>query len=64
MDFIVDLPETPSGSNILVITDRLTKQPIFIPIDRIEAADVAYAFLRFVYAYHGLPKAIVSDRGP
>ena len=64
MDFITDLPETPSGLNILVITNRLLKQPILIPLASMEAPIVAKAFLRFIVGYHGLSRAIVLDRGP
>jgi transposase InsO family protein len=33
-------------------------------MDKIESADVADTLLRLVFAYHDLPRAIVSDRGP
>ena len=64
MDFIVELPASNGYQNILGITDRLTKSQILIPLGKITAETVAIAFLRHVVAYHGLPRAIVSDRGP
>jgi hypothetical protein len=65
MDFITDLPLTARGAaNILVITDRLLKQPVFIPLSSITSDSVAQAFLTFIVANHGLPRAVVSDRGP
>ena len=66
MDFITDLP--PSGeqeaTNCLVITDRLTKSVILIPMKSTTADAVAEVFFVHVYMHHGLPLAIVSDRGP
>ena len=42
MDFITDLPSSSNGhTNILVITDRLSKGVIFESIDRITADAVA-----------------------
>ena len=48
----------------MVITDRLAKGPIFIPLTDSLALVVAAAFLKFYVPYYGLPEAIVSDRGP
>lgn len=67
MDFVGELPESGSGDAakyILGVTDRLTKSMILIPMAEIGAAEVAEALLRHVFSHHGLPKAIVSDRGP
>ena len=63
MDFIVDLPVSEGCTNILGITDRLSKSSILIPLRSIQAPDVARAFITHVFAHHGLPRAIVSDRG-
>ena len=66
VDFITGLP--PSGSteatNCMVITDRLTKGVILIGIRDTTAEDITQAFFTHFYIYHGLPLAIVSDRGP
>lgn len=66
MDFITELP--PSGSegftSILGITDRLSKAQVLIPMTEITAEAVATALFRHVFSHHGLPHAIVSDRGP
>ena len=64
MDFITRLPLSLGYSNIFVITDRLSKNIILAPIDKIEASDVANTLLRSVFAYYSLLRAIVSDRGP
>ena len=64
MDFVVDLPPSGGYRNILGITDRLTKSMVLIPIDSMTAEAVSDAMTRHVFAHHGLPRAIVSDRGP
>ena len=63
MDFVTDLPPSDGYTNILGVTDRLTKSVILILITIIIAQDIAKALLRHVFAHHGIPKAIVSDRG-
>jgi len=63
MDFIVGLPESEGCTNLMVITDRLSKDVVLIPLPDIEVPTVVDAFIRFVVAYHWLPDAIVSDRG-
>ena len=63
VDFITDLPESEKCTNLMVITDRLGKGIILEPMRTIEAKDVARVFLRIFYRQHGLPTAIVSDRG-
>ena len=64
MDFIVDLPPSKGYTNILGITDRLSKSIILIPLSDILAPVVADAFLRHFICLHGPPRAIMSDRGP
>lgn len=64
MDFITDLPESSGCKNILVLTDRLSKGVILEPCDIMDAPTLARIFLKSVYSLHGLPRAIVSDRGP
>lgn len=66
MDFITELPpaKEDSSTNLLVITDRLTKGVILIGMKGITSQEVAEAFLTHFYMHHGLPKAITSDRGP
>jgi hypothetical protein len=65
MDFIVGLPPTIKNHNsIWVIVDRLTKLAHFIPI-RVDYHPTDYAELYFnqIVWLHGIPRAIVSDRG-
>ena len=65
MDFMTDLPpSTKSGVKILlVITDRLNKGVILIPMLLISTPAVAAAFMERCIPYHGFLKAIISDRG-
>src|SRR5271163_2167307 len=63
IDFITKLPESNGSTNCMVITDRLGKGVIFEDLPDIEAETVAKRFIRCFYRYHGLPDAIVSDRG-
>lgn len=63
IDFITDLPKSDNCTYIMVITDRLSKSVIFEACKDITVQTVVDKFLRLVYRNHGLPKAIVSDRG-
>ena len=66
MDFIVGLPTTQRNFNsIWVIVDRLTKSAHFIPV-RVDFCPTDYAELYFnqIVQLHGVPRTIVSDRGP
>src|SRR5216117_42586 len=66
IDFITDLPpsRTSGATNIMVITDRLSKSVIYEPMTSITAEATARALYWAVCRHHGLPTAIVSDRGP
>lgn len=67
MDFITGLP--PSGTDqattLLVITDRLSKGVILLPVPPklFDAEGLAKIFIRHYLPHHWIPKAIVSDRG-
>ena len=65
MDFITDLPiNTKLKARILlIITDRLNKGIILIPILSISTPAVATAFIKRYVLYHGFPKAIINDKG-
>ncbi|KAH7492800.1 hypothetical protein FOMA001_g2149 [Fusarium oxysporum f. sp. matthiolae] len=71
MDFITKLPlsEDPSTGtyydSIMVIVDRLTKFSIYLPYREATDAEVmAYIFYDRVVRERGLPREILSDRGP
>src|SRR5882724_10853470 len=64
MDFIKGLPLSDGHDTILVVVCHLTKMALFIPIFcDIDAEDLARIFLSQVFAKHGTPTDIVSNRG-
>jgi hypothetical protein len=65
MDFIVGLPCTSRGYNLIwVIVDRLTKSAHFIPVaTTYRVRQYAELYISHVVRYHGIPKTIISDRG-
>jgi len=49
----------------MVVVDSVTKRAHFIStVTTISAARAAYLFLNHVWKHHGLPRKVVSDRGP
>ena len=65
MDFIVELPLSEGYDSILVVVDRFSKMTHFIACNKeITAQATAELFMRNIVRIHGLPKSIVSDRGP
>ena len=66
MDFIVGLPRTANGyDSIWVIVDRLTKIAHFLPVRaKYTVATYAALYIARILSLHGVPKTIVSDRGP
>ena len=65
MDFITDLPlSVKLGVRVLlVITDRLSKGVILIPMLLISAPAVTAAFIKYYIPYHGFLKAIINNKG-
>jgi len=64
MDFIEGVPLSDGQDTILVVVCHLTKMALFIPTFRnIDAEDLARIFLSQVFAKHGTPTDIVSNRG-
>jgi hypothetical protein len=66
MDFIVGLPNTSQKhDSIWVIIDRLTKTTHFLPVHTTYSAKkYAEVYLEQIVRLHGVPKTIISDRGP
>jgi len=64
-DFITKLPLAQGYDSILVVVDRLTKIVYFVlTTEKILAEGLARLFWDNVWKLHGLPKSIISDRGP
>jgi transposase InsO family protein len=64
-DFTTDLPLSNGFDSILVVVDRFSKEVEFIPCNKTATAmDTARLYLHNVWKNHGLPRSIVSDRGP
>jgi len=63
IDFIDGLPESQGKTSLMVVTDRLSKGVVFVPLADTETDTVVQAFITYVVAYHWIPEAITSDRG-
>jgi len=65
VDFIVKLPQSAGHDSIMVVVYSVTKCTHFIStVTTISAARAAHLFLNHVWKHHGLPRNVVSDRGP
>ena len=64
MDFITDLPPVNGYDLILVIVDHLSKYIILIPTTKeVNSEELTKLLLLNVFAHHGVPEHITSDRG-
>ncbi|KAJ6436365.1 retrovirus polyprotein [Purpureocillium lavendulum] len=65
IDFVTELPPTKSNgsTNMMVLTDRLSKSVVLESLKDITAETTARALMRNVLQHHGIPAAIVTDRG-
>ena len=64
-DFIVQLPESRGKDAIWVVADHTLKEAHFIPITSdIDTEQTIDLYLNHVWKLHGLPKKMISDRGP
>lgn len=66
IDFITDLPESMGFTALYVVVDHnLSKGIVLIPCTKEETAlSTATLFHDHVYRHFGLPRAMISDRGP
>ena len=66
MDIITGLPVTQQGhDSIWVIVDRLTKSAHFVTVNtRYHARRYAELYVSQIVRLHGVPRNIISDRGP
>src|SRR5258705_2134102 len=64
VDTIRELLESKGYNAILVAVDRLSKHIHTVPtVTMVDSTGVACLFLEHVWRHHGLPEAIISDRG-
>ena len=65
VDLITELPQSHGYDSILVAVDRWSKRAHFIATTSdITSLGVAWLFRDGVWKLHGLPKEVISDRGP
>ncbi len=65
IDFITDLPNSNGHTTILTVIDRFSKVCRLIPLPKLPTAlETAEHLCNQVFRFYGLPKDIVSDRGP
>jgi len=65
VDFVVELPESSGHDAIMMVVDVVSKRVHFIPTHMtVTAEGAARLFLHYVWKLHGLPKHVISDRGP
>jgi hypothetical protein len=65
VDFIVELPNAHGHDAIMNVVDIVSKRAHFIPtFTTVNAEGAARLFLKEVWRHHGLPRSVVSDRGP
>ena len=63
VDFIAGLAPSKDCTSIMVVIDRLSKSIIAVPMKGTRAINVSQTLLEHISQHHGLPTAIVSDRG-
>jgi len=65
MDFVVELPESSGHDAVMTVVDSVSKRVHFVLTHTTVTAEGATRlFLHHVWKLHGLPKCVVSDRGP
>ena len=65
IDFIIELPESDGYDVVMNVVDSMSKMSHFILTHTtITAFGAARLFLTHVWKLHGLPRQVVSNRGP
>ena len=65
VNFIIELLESHGYDVVMNVVDSMSKMSHFIPTHTtITAFGAAHLFLTHVWKLHGLPRQVVSDRGP
>lgn len=63
IDFVTDLPTSEGCTNIMVLTDRLSKDIFMFGTNSMTAENCAKVFVDRYYRYFGFPRYLTSDRG-
>ena len=61
MNFIIILPESEGYSNIIIITDRLSKDVSLTALSNLEVEMVVQSFIKNVFSLHETSLMIMSD---
>ena len=65
MDFIMDLPQSGPYDSIHITVDRSTKGVVYTLCTKtIDAEGTADLYMKNVWKRYGMPRKIISDRGP
>lgn len=63
IDFITDLPPSEGCTNVMVITDLLSKDIFVFDANTMTAEGCAKIFIDRYFRYHGSPRYLTIDRG-
>ena len=64
-DLITGLPEVEGYNALAVMVDRFTKQVHISPTtDTVTAEGLADIYIKDEFKLHGIPRQVISDRGP
>ena len=64
VDFVTGATEVDGKDAICNVVDRLTKERHHIATTNLDADGLAELFVHHVGKHHGLPRSVISDRGP
>ena len=65
VDFIVKLLESEGKDTVMVVVDSVTKHGHFVDmVTMLSTAGTARLYIQHIWKHHGLPKKVVSNRGP
>lgn len=63
IDFVTDLPKSNNYTNIIVMTNRLSKDTFLFGTSSIEAVRCAELFIDRYHLFLGFPSYLTSNRG-
>ncbi len=65
LDFVMTLPPSQVNTVVLTVVDLFSKAAHLIPLPKLPSArETATAVIDHIFHIHGLPRDVVSDRGP